>query len=83
MISCRFAAIAAVLLLATPALADGAYKGTKKEQDACQADVFRVCDDAVPDEKKIIACLNEKLADLSAACQRLIEPDPKKRTKEF
>lgn len=80
---CRVANAAVVLLLLAtgPALAQN--RGTKKEQDACQADVFRVCDDAVPDEKKIVDCLNKKLPELSAACQRIIEPDPKKRTKEF
>ena len=78
----RFLLLACLALLATsPALAEN--RGTKKEQDACQADVFRVCNDAVPDEKKIVACLNDKLPELTAACQRLIEPDPKKRTKEF
>jgi hypothetical protein len=74
-----------VLLMSSvlPALAQTPHRATKAEQDACQADVFRVCDDAVPDEKLIVACLNKKLPELSAACQRIIEPDPAKRTKQF
>ncbi len=79
----RIANVSIVLLLLATGPAMAQNRGTKKEQDACQADVFRVCDEAVPDEKKIVDCLNRKLPELSAACQRLIEPDPKKRTKEF
>ncbi len=75
----RVAAVTALLLL-LPAAAFAQAKGTKEQQDACEADVFKVCNDAVPDETKIVACLNQNLHKLSYKCQILIEPDPKKRS---
>jgi Cysteine rich repeat len=79
--------IAASALLAfvatTSASAQNQNKGTKAQQEACQADVFRVCDDAVPDENKIVECLNRNVLKLSYKCQLLIEPDPAKRSKIY
>lgn len=80
---CRSFALATLALLTVPMAASAENRGTKNQQDACQADVFKVCNDAVPDEKKIVECLNRNLSKLSFKCQLLIEPDPKKRTKEF
>ena len=79
----RLATIFTLLVLAGPAMAANRDHPRNKEEEACQADVFRVCNDAVPDEKLILACLQKKLPDLSAACQRMVEPDPSKRTKQF
>lgn len=78
----RVAAVTALMVFA-PAVAVAQNKGTKEQQDACQADVFKVCADAVPDEDKIIACLNKNLLKLSYKCQILIEPDPKKRSQIY
>lgn len=78
----RVWALAALLGFA-PAVAFAQNQGTKEQQDACQADVFKVCNDAVPDEDKIIACLNKNLLKLSYKCQILIEPDPKKRSQIY
>ncbi|UDL93611.1 MULTISPECIES: cysteine rich repeat-containing protein [Lichenihabitans] len=75
--------LAAALAIASTTVAFADARGTKSQQDACQADVFKVCNDAVPDEKQIVECLNKNLAKLSFKCQLLIEPDPAKRTKEF
>ncbi len=80
----RAAALATLMLLAAEAAAfPQQAKGTKEQQDACQADVFKVCNDAVPDEDKIVVCLNKNLHKLSFKCQILIEPDPKKRSQEY
>jgi hypothetical protein len=73
----------ALMVTTSAASAQNQNKGTKAQQEACQADVFRVCDDAVPDEKKIIECLNKNLLKLSFKCQLLIEPDPAKRSKIY
>ncbi len=78
----RVAAFAALFVL-VPAAAFAQAKGTKEQQDACEADVFKVCSDAVPDEDKIVTCLNKNLHKLSYKCQILIEPDPKKRSQIY
>ena len=79
----RTALLAALAVLALPAVGFAQNKGTKEQQDACQSDVFRICDDAVPDEDKIIACLNKNLHKLRYKCQILVEPDAKKRSQEY
>ena len=78
----RVATLAALVLL-VPATALAQAKGTKEQQDACEADVFKVCPNAVPDEDKIVACLNKNLHKLNYKCQILIEPDPKKRSQIY
>ena len=79
----RVTCIATLLTIASTTFAWAEARGTKSQQDACQADVFKVCNDAVPDEKQIVECLNRNLSKLSFKCQLLVEPDPAKRTKEF
>jgi Cysteine rich repeat len=81
----RMIAVSALLafVVTTSASAQNQNRGTKAQQEACQADVFRVCDDAVPDENRIIECLNRNLQKLSFKCQLLIEPDPAKRSKIY
>lgn len=78
----RAAALTALITL-LPGVAFAQAQGTKEQQDACQGDVFKVCNDAVPDEDKIVACLNKNLHKLSYKCQILIEPDPKKRSQIY
>ena len=62
---------AAGLLLAahSAAGAQESYRGTQAEQQACTDDVFRLCNQFVPDEQRIIACLNQNRRSLSPACQ--------------
>ena len=76
----RIAAVSALMFLVVPVALAAPAKGTKEQQDACQADVFKYCNDAVPDEDKIVVCLNQNLHKLSYKCQILVEPDPKKRS---
>src|SRR4051794_39629429 len=70
------AALFAALLVAQPPAAL-AHSGTKEEQDACTPDVFRLCSAVIPDETRIVACLNRKIAKLSPACRAVIDPPSK------
>jgi hypothetical protein len=79
----RMIAASALLVFAVTTSVSAQNRGTKEQQEACQADVFRVCNDAVPDEKQIVECLNRNLQKLSFKCQLLIEPDPSKRSKVY
>ncbi len=49
------------------------------EQTMCQPDVFRLCNDAVPDEDRIIACMKVKHTQLSPQCRKLFDAGLKKR----
>ena len=69
----RFAAalLLALALAPVPALAQN---GTEAEQEACTPDVFRLCQDLIPNEEPIVACLKAKHAQLSSACERVMFP---------
>ena len=69
----RFAAalLLALALAPVPALAQN---GTEAEQEACTPDVFRLCQEFIPNEDPIVACLKAKHAQLSAACERVMFP---------
>ena len=69
----KTAALFGALLLAASTAAY-AQRGTQAEQDACTPDVFRLCQDLIPDEGQIVACLKEKHAQLSAACEPVMFP---------
>ena len=49
------------------------------EQTLCQPDVFRLCNDAVPDEDRIIACMRARRAQLSPECRKVFDVGIKKR----
>jgi hypothetical protein len=63
--------VAAGLLLAALATASAqeSYRGSAAEREACTDDVFRLCNEFVPDEQRIIACLTQNRRNLSPACQ--------------
>jgi hypothetical protein len=50
-------------------------RGTKDEQEACTPDVHRLCSDAIPDEKRIVACLKLNKRKLSRACYKVFFSD--------
>ena len=52
-----------------------AHSGTQQEQEACTPDVFRFCSAQIPDEGRIVACLNRHLAKLSPACRAVMAGD--------
>ena len=70
-------------LMATAALVSHssiavAHSGTAEEQAACTPDVFRLCFFEIPNEERIVACLNSKLSQLSPACHDVMAPAKKK-----
>ncbi|MFY9642573.1 MAG: cysteine rich repeat-containing protein [Rhodomicrobium sp.] len=64
--------IAMALCLNSYAMAEGVgNRGTKDQQDACTADVYKLCSDVIPDEKKIVACLKVNAGKLTPACRKV------------
>lgn len=43
----------------------------EQQQDMCQDDAFRLCNDVIPDEARIAACLKARRAELSPKCRKL------------
>jgi len=71
-------------LMATAALVSHssiavAHSGTAEEQAACTPDVFRLCFFEIPNEERIVACLNSKLSQLSPACHDVMAGPPAKK----
>ena len=58
-------AIALGLVLASSATA---FAYTQEDADACTPDAMRLCSAAIPDAKRVGACLYERRAQLSAPC---------------
>jgi Cysteine rich repeat len=66
--------IVALTLTAVSAVAqDRGHKGTKEEQDACEPDVYKFCEAAIPDENKILACLKVNVKQLSPKCRKVLK----------
>jgi hypothetical protein len=53
-----------------------AHSGTAEEQSACTPDVLSLCLFDIPNEERIVACLNRNRAQLSPACRAVIEGPP-------
>src|SRR5579863_2912156 len=49
------------------------HRGTMQQQMACTPDVFRLCGTAIPDENRIVACLQANTPQLSAGCRAVFE----------
>jgi hypothetical protein len=60
-----FSLAGAVGLMPAPAFA----QGTPEQQQACQSDAFRLCNEFIPDVQKVTACMARKRASLSPACR--------------
>jgi hypothetical protein len=60
-----FSLVGAVGLMPAPAFA----QGTPEQQQACQSDAFRLCNEFIPDVPKVTACMARKRASLSPACR--------------
>jgi hypothetical protein len=69
---------AAGLLLATlsTASAEESYHGSATDQQACTDDVFRLCNQFIPDEQRIVACLMQNRRSLSSACHTVFSRGP-------
>ena len=46
---------------------------TDEQQTLCQPDVFRLCNDAAPDQDRIVACMKTKVKDLSPDCRKVFQ----------
>jgi hypothetical protein len=53
------------------------YRGTAEDQQACTDDVFRVCAQFVPDERKIVSCLIANRKKLSPGCHAVFARKPR------
>jgi hypothetical protein len=47
-------------------------QGTAAQQNACRADVFRLCAGSIPDVGQIVACLRGNESRLSDACHAVV-----------
>jgi hypothetical protein len=68
-------ALSVVALAPAPAFAE--Y--TQEQQAACQDDAFRLCGDAVPDERRVRACMVRKIRELSPRCRRVFRGGGRRR----
>jgi hypothetical protein len=47
--------------------------GTPEDRAACQADVNRYCQNAIPDTMRVLACLQQNRQRISRACQDVLQ----------
>jgi hypothetical protein len=64
--------LAMIVAIAAPAAAQE-HRGTFEQQMACTPDVFRLCGDRIPDENRIVACLQQNTQQLSDACRAVFQ----------
>ncbi len=67
---------AAVLAMSFSTIAMARVKAPtlrEQEEHACYNDAVTLCQDAVPDEAKITACMTAKRAQLSPGCAKLFD----------
>jgi hypothetical protein len=69
----------AAMLVVFQTQATLAHSGTADEQSACTPDVLSLCFWDIPNEDKIVACLNKKIDRLSPACRKVIDGPPEKK----
>lgn len=67
-----FAGAVFAIMGGTSALAQE-HRGTMEQQMACTPDVFRLCGAAIPDENRIVACLQANTPQLSSPCRAVFE----------
>jgi hypothetical protein len=66
----RSVALAIALLLSQAALAEKqAGPHSQQDEDACDRDAHRLCKEAIPDQMRVLACLQQNRVKLSKACQ--------------
>ncbi len=51
-----------------------AFAETPEERQACTDDAFRICQQAIPDQDRVFACLVANSSALSPLCRRALEP---------
>jgi hypothetical protein len=66
-------ALLTVACLCTAARADDdAARQFQQEQDACQTDAYTFCNDAIPDQERIAACLRKHWSEISPECRKVM-----------
>lgn len=74
----RIALAAAALLVPTLASADIRTDTVRQRaEQACYDDANRLCNDAIPDEAKITACMGAHRKQLSARCRTMFDASSK------
>jgi Cysteine rich repeat len=48
-------------------------EGTPEDRAACESDVRRYCQAAIPDNMRVLACLQQVRARISPACRGVLE----------
>jgi hypothetical protein len=71
-------ALAAIFTLSSPASAQLPLplplpEGTPEDRAACEGDVRRFCQHAIPDNMRVLACLQQNRPRISVACRRVLE----------
>lgn len=56
-----------------PAPPTGLFEGTPEEQAACAPDSTRFCRDAIPDNLRVLSCLQDHRKSLRKACLKVLE----------
>jgi type II secretory pathway component PulL len=46
---------------------------SQKDEDACDRDAHRLCKDAIPDQLRVLTCLQQNRVKLSKACQVVLQ----------
>jgi type II secretory pathway component PulL len=70
----RSVALAIALILSTAAMAETQVgPHSEKDEDACDRDAHRFCKDAIPDQMRVLACLQMNRPKLSKACQGVLQ----------
>lgn len=72
--------VAAALITVAQTSASFAHSGTAEEQAACTPDVLSLCFWDIPNEERIVACLNKNIKKLSPACRTVIAGPSDKKT---
>jgi hypothetical protein len=63
--------IAIMFLLSVAGFSGSALADRAEEQAACQDDAFKFCNEAIPDEEKVKACLIKNMRRLTPACRKM------------
>jgi hypothetical protein len=66
-------ALSAALSISAMAAQAQEYRGTMEQQMACTPDVWRLCNDQIPDANRIVACLQQNMPQLSSGCRAVFQ----------
>ncbi|MGA8322868.1 MAG: cysteine rich repeat-containing protein [Xanthobacteraceae bacterium] len=70
----RSVALVIAVILSTAAMAETQVDPhSAKDEDACDRDAHRFCKDAIPDQMRVLACLQMNRPKLSKACQGVLQ----------